>query len=354
MMQIIHLFTDMSKLNFGVWNAALFGESELALNFKISTSVWVCSGEKHELIPASLPFRVLTPAEMSCAGFTALLKKGFSKEDTILVTHGSWKKPTELGAFAARAGYRWIYTPHGMLEPWSLRQGYLKKLIYFSMFEKRAVRHAHALRAVSKPEYERLGRKFLRPVGFIPNGVTMPPVTEKPVRPIVFLFMARLHHKKGILPLVNAWTRCMKDQGDMKLIIAGPDEGELEKIAPFITGNISYAGAVYNDEKAALLKNAHYYILPSHSEGFPTSVVEAMANGCIPLISEGCNFPEVFEHGLGYLAEPDAGKLEELFIPLREKEFDRERAARVAGFIDTHYTERSLLPAMASFYKSIL
>lgn len=354
MIHIIHLFTDVSKLNFGVWNAALFGETELAEKFQICSYTWSCNSGIDDPFPGAPHFRVLQVGEMSANGFSSLLTREFQKENTILVTHGSWKKPTELGYLAARAGFPWIYTPHGMLEPWSMKQGYLKKLVYFTFFEKRYIRHAAAARAVSKPEYERLAGKLKSPVTFIPNGVMMPSATDKPLKPIVFLFMARLHYKKGILPLVRAWYQTMTDQPQMRLVIAGPDEGELQKIQPFLGGNISYAGAVYHGEKETLLKKAHYYLLPSFSEGFPTSVVEAMSNGCIPLISKGCNFPEVFEKHLGYQAEPDEKELQSLLRSFIEKEVDTRRSLEVADFINAHYTDRSLLPAMASFYKSLL
>ena len=91
----------------------------------------------------------------------------------------------------------------------------------------------------------------------------------------------------------------------MKLIIVGPDEGELAKILPLISGNIEYKGPLFDSEKSEVLQKAHYYFLPSFSEGFPSSVVEAMSFGAIPVITQGCNFPEVFEQHLGYEISTD-------------------------------------------------
>ncbi|MEJ0030745.1 MAG: glycosyltransferase [Bacteroidota bacterium] len=87
--------------------------------------------------------------------------------------------------------------------------------------------------------------------------------------------------------MVEAWHAINSQNNSVKLIIAGPDEGELKHIQHLIKGNVEYAGAVYGDGKKKLLNEASYYLLPSYSEGFPTSVLEAMSYGQIPLISSG-------------------------------------------------------------------
>ena len=129
------------------------------------------------------------------------------------------------------------------------------------------------------------------------------------------LYMARLHHKKGIIPLVEAWLKSnLLNNERYELIIAGPDDGELanlEKTLPNKTTvtNIRYLGAVYGEAKTKLLEQSSFFVLPSHSEGFPTSVLEAMQYGLVPLISSGCNFPEVFEKKLALKTEPNSGEI---------------------------------------------
>src|SRR5690606_2109470 len=148
------------------------------------------------------------------------------------------------------------------------------------------------VRAVSRPEKANLEKQLGRGVTLVENGVTLPEdLPPKDDQETLFLFMARLHYKKGVAPLVRAWKRVMDGAGEKTLVIAGPDEGELEKIRPLLTGNVRYIGAVYGKEKEDWLKRSHYYFLPSFSEGFPTSVLEAMSYGLTPLITAGCNFP---------------------------------------------------------------
>ncbi len=50
-----------------------------------------------------------------------------------------------------------------------------------------------------------------------------------------------------------------------------------------IENNVEFTGYISNTEKIRLFKKAHVFVLPSHTEGFPTVVLEAMAAG-IPLV----------------------------------------------------------------------
>jgi len=162
---------------------------------------------------------------------------------------------------------------------------------------------ADVVRAVGAPEADNLKNHFSK-VTLIANGVEA--TTELPIKaatPVIFLFMARLHFKKGPLNLVKAWKNSrLNNDPNFQLLIAGPDEGELAGIQEQIKGtnNIFYVGAIYGEAKIDLLQKAHFYVLPSLSEGFPTSVVEGMMYGQVPVISRGCNFPEVFGQQLGF------------------------------------------------------
>ncbi len=350
-MNVLHIIANLDKVNFGIWNAALFGARALNEEHSIKSFVWCCATVQHEP-QLGVPVRVLSALETAKTGFTELIRKEFDPNDTIVISHGSWLMPSRLGFFAAKAGFHWIYTPHGMLEPWSLANGYLKKKAYYLLVERKFIRMASAMRAVSKPEYENLVAKFKGPVHLIPNGVDPAIHEEKEVIPTVFLFMARLHHKKGILPLVQAWTAALGDNDNMQLIIAGPDDGELVKIRPYLKKNIRYIGAIYKEEKIAYLQRANYFVLPSFSEGFATSVLEAMSYGSIPIISKGCNFPEAFEAGLAVAGEPDCAQLAKTLRETSKRPPDNAKSARAIKFIAHNYSTGVLAPKMADYYNS--
>ena len=236
-----------------------------------------------------------------------------------------------------------------------MRHKRLKKLSYFWLIERRLAKSAALIRAVSLNEQANLQKMFKKAVCLIENGVKVPQLAIKNLDgPLIYLFMARLHHKKGILPLVNAWSA--ENTKNSMLIIAGPDEGELENILPIIkrTPNIQYVGAVYGDDKRQLLEKSHYYILPSYSEGFPTSVVEAMSYGLIPIISPECNFAAVFENKLGYCVYPREENIRKVLRVILDKEFDVSLSERNRQFVVNNNSEEFIGSQFAALYRDML
>ena len=177
-----------------------------------------------------------------------------------------------------------------------------------------------------------------------------------------FLFMSRLHHKKGVLPLMEAWAASpLSNRADCRLTIAGPDDGELNRLEAFQrnnphVSNIRYCGPVYGEAKRELLCKSHFFVLPSHSEGFPTSLLEAMQQGAVPIISEGCNFPDVFELETGIKVEPEkesirlgleqAGELPESALQ------DLSRRAR--SLVSSNYTYQKIAAAQFEVFQQLL
>jgi glycosyltransferase involved in cell wall biosynthesis len=356
-MQIIHIVHNLAPINFGIWNAAFFSTSWLKENYDIETRAWVCEKSPDTMEPGSNLH--ITYLDGKDIGSLLTLKRLVADQEitpdrSIIVTHGSWLKPTRMGAVLRSLGFRWVYVPQGMLEPWSLAQGRLKKLLYYFLFEGRVIKNATRVRAVSENEQENLTHKLKRSIDLVENGVKIPPYEEKKFDVQIYLFMARLHFKKGIVPLVKAWKEVMQDDRGKKLVIAGPDEGELKKIEGFLGGNIEYAGAVYGDDKFRLLRRSNYFILPSYSEGFPSSVLEAMSFGLIPLISEGCNFHHVFRHRLGYKTEPNTESIVSVLRQLKAKPFDAQLSFKNHTFISNHYSEECIGRKLFNLYSEII
>lgn len=350
--QVVHIISNLSQINFGIWNAALFPGKWLAENTGIRTRVWVCehnAGEAH--IQIDYPITYLdqgTPLKQ------ILKENSFAQNNTIFVSHGCWLTPTRIGYQLRKLDYAWLYVPHGMLEPWSMNQGKVKKSVYYFLYEGRFNRAASRVRAVSEKEQKNLAVKLRRSVDQIENGIQIVPYPKKKTEKLIFLFMARLHFKKGILPLVKAWKGVMGRDPRKKLIIAGPDEGELKNIQPFLGKNVKYAGPVYGEDKSDLLKNAHYYLLPSYSEGFPTSVLEAMGYGLIPLISKGCNFNAVFDQRLGHQVEPDTDSIAKVLRKLKAVKFDAALSLRNHEFIMKNFSEECIGRKLFTLYMEMI
>jgi glycosyltransferase involved in cell wall biosynthesis len=355
-MKIIHLLHSLDRISFGIYNAAIFASRYLHSKHSVQSHAFICSDQS---IVVDLP-----AVNIVYLGQNALDEKhidgvlatnDLAPADSVVVSHGCWLMPTRLGSVLAKRGFKWLYVPHGMLEPWSMQQRFIKKSIYFLLVEKRCAVRADAIRAVSRQEQVNLSRRFGRRVDLVENGVKARAYPAKPSGTIEnFLFLGRLHHKKGITPLVKAWKAVAGNHPGKRLIIAGPDQGELSRINPYIGGNIEYVGPLYGDAKDELLNSSHYFVLPSFSEGFPVSVLEGMSFGLIPLISSGCNFDEVFENGLGFRMEPDEAAIGNVLKEVINSSYDHDLSKKNWQYINDYYSEPVIGERLLTLYQNVL
>ena len=86
------------------------------------------------------------------------------------------------------------------------------------------------------------------------------------------------------------------------------------------SANYTYHPGLPNQQLLEIIPAHHLFILPSHKEGFPVTVVEAMKAGCIPLITDwgGATAELVVEGETGYYFRPDdvegyAGRIATLY-----------------------------------------
>lgn len=295
-MRIINIVDSMEPVNYGIWNAAMSTADDLQ-KCMIASEIWYPAinefggGNCCENVPLM---------SVSKKGLLEMVQqRKLDKTTDVIVTHGCWQFPTKWGYWLAEMGFSWVYVPHGMLDHWAMRQKALKKWLYFNLVEKRYVRLAHCVRAVSENEARSLKASFSDKVVVIGNGVEVKELNKKPPTGVKrsYLFMSRLHRKKGIRLLTKAWLESdLSNDDSAVLIIAGPDQGELRRIKEALGSakNISYVGPVYGTDKERLLASANFFVLPSFSEGSPSAVLEAMQNKLVCLITAECNLPEAF------------------------------------------------------------
>ncbi len=361
-MRIINIIDNISKVNFGIWNAAIATASYLNQEHNIESELWFPATNEIPELDENITLVEIENTDITNVD-KLIQQRSLSTKNCIIVTHGCWQYATRWGAAFKKLGYHWVYTPHGMLEPWSMQQKKWKKKIYFHLVEKRLSKTADAIRAVGSPEFNNLKSHYSN-LTLIPNGIynlEYTNVKKQDDKTTHFLFMARLHHKKGILPLIKAWAISpLQNNKQYELTIAGPDDGEKELMLSTIERNhitnIKYVGAVYNKQKEALLQQSHFYILPSFSEGFPTSVLEAMQYGLIPIITEGCNFPEVIEQNLAIPITTQEDSITEGLI--KASQISPEQFQKLSTenhfFITNNYSLQQIAKQQSQLYKKLL
>jgi len=296
-----------------------------------------------------------------------------AKAADIVQCHGLWMF-MNYATYAAAKGTRkpYVVTFHGMAEPWILSRSRLKKRAVEDLFQMRSLQTAACIHAICEPELHSIRQYGVRaPVAVIPNGVNLNRFQNLPDRSIFedrypelkskkrLLFMARLHPKKGLLPLLEAWKTIAGEFADWQLVIAGPDEkGHRAEVEAVIESgrlheSVSLIGMVAGSAKLETLAAADAFVLPSFSEGFSVSIIEAMASGLPVILTPGCNFPEATRAGAAIEVNPTPEELAEaLRSLLGAPESDRQdMGARGRDLVARNYTWDHIAHDMKAVYE---
>ena len=294
-----------------------------------SRMVAVCQEEESELsdgIPASVekvPGSGLRPA--ADIRLRSALTSAIQTSDVVHV-HGLWL-PHAIAARMAATKFRkpLVSSVHGMLETWELRNKRLKKSLYSLFIERPSLAGSHCFRALSGQEaadYRRFGLRS--PIAVVPNGIgplhridpgpffrKFPQLSGK----AMVLYLSRVHYKKGILNLLNAWPSVLRNHPDAHLVVAGPDcQGTVRKaeeiIARYNMGqSVTICGILSGEIKLAALSAARLFCLPSYSEGQSVAVLEALSIGLPVVITPACNVDGVTAGGAGIVTSNEPSKL---------------------------------------------
>ena len=239
--------------------------------------------------------------------------------------------------------------PHGMLDPWfknTFPLKHLKKWLYWPWAEYRVLRDAAAV--VFTSEEERLlarqsfwlyrAREKVSPLGIEASAISFNAKSQFLSRyPQLrnsrnFLFLGRLHPKKGCDLLLEAFARTRSAE-PTSLIFSGPDqvgwEKELRNQASRLnlTDRVVFTGMLEGVMKAGAFAAADVFVLPSHQENFGIAVVEALADGVPVLISNRVNIcREIEADRAGYVQTDDiAGTTHVLQQWMETSSSDRDR-----------------------------
>jgi glycosyltransferase involved in cell wall biosynthesis len=222
-----------------------------------------------------------------------------------IILHGLWLYPnwaTYLVCKEKRQKYACF--PHGMLDPWPVNgQGQLKrwkKHLYWRSREGKILDAADSIffntqreRTVASTTFRiHSHQRVVTPFGVSDTSKKL----VEPSRPDLklppghksALFLGRVHPKKNVHFLIDAWLRA-----DMPalwhLIIAGPiDKNYRQSLQELIHSkrcNIHMVGSVSEDDKTSLFQRAAWFLLPSKQENFGIAVLEAISHGCPVAVS---------------------------------------------------------------------
>lgn len=239
--------------------------------------------------------------------------------------HAIWE-PCLQGAarWAKKNGTPYCFAPHGMLDLWSMQQKKWKKRVALALGWRAMLNGASFLHVLNRDEQAGLGPLGLTPTPeTIPNGIFMREIEPLPEQgrfraahpelgdaPFI-LFLSRLHFKKGLDYLADAFAETVKAHPGVRLVVAGPDDGERAnfeaRIAALgLSSRTHVVGPIYGRAKYEAMADAACFCLPSRQEGFSVAITEALALSCPVVITRECHFPEVAEVKAGFVTGLDA------------------------------------------------
>jgi glycosyltransferase involved in cell wall biosynthesis len=176
---------------------------------------------------------------------------------------------------------------------------------------------------------------------------------------IVIGTVALLRPEKNLGLLIQAFARVYRLDKQARLLIvgSGPMKAELLRL----TADLQIAGAcIFQEavtEPAAWMRAIDVFVLPSLSEGFSNSLLEAMACGCCPVASRVGGTPELVRDGdCGILFESGGvAQLADSLIFLARNQVERERLASSAtAYVRSNCTIQRASARLADIYWELL
>ena len=280
--------------------------------------------------------------------------------------HGIWTLPNWRSArLAKHTAASLVVSPRGMLEPWSLRQKRLKKRVAWLAYQRRVLEQADGLHATCSAEaaqFRALG--LTASVGVIPNGLDRSvdwgwrPTKSTCRRTATFL--SRIHEKKGIEMLIDAWCQVRPEGWAMRVVGPG-DSRYVEKLRGLacdrgLADSWSFEAAVTGDGRVEVLAAADLFILPTFSENFGNVVLEALAAGTPVLTTTGTPWSELDSRGCGWYVDPTVPSISAglaAATSLSRQEL-AEMGVRGSSYARQEFTWPVIAARMAAFYGSLV
>lgn len=268
--------------------------------------------ELRQYLPSNLKIKIFQAQSIIDIKLINDLK--FALKDVALIHAHGFKAATY--AFLAKAHQKLIVTHHGITS-------HTLKVRLYERLERLVMKHSNAVIAVSHVMRRQLIEHHLKQnlITVIENPLSITPQDLNSTNSTThFLFVGRLSPEKGAADLILALNEL--SEMDWKLTIVG-DGIEHERIKslinPSIQSRIALAG--FQKDVASFLSRSHALVMPSHREGLPMALIEAICMGLPVIGSQVGALPDLITSN-GVLVKPhnptELSQALRLFINNRE------------------------------------
>jgi len=165
-------------------------------------------------------------------------------------------------------------------------------------------------------------------------------------------FAGRFIKEKGVVNLAEAFKEINREFPDVQLVMAG--DGELwQQVKDMKVDNLILPGNLSYPHSLALLKNSDIFCLPTFSEGFSTSVLEAAALKAMVITTKTGGSPQLIKdenHGILIDSMDSADIVKALRTALRDREYTKQCAENAYKNLVRHFTWEQVAEEFLNIY----
>lgn len=171
-------------------------------------------------------------------------------------------------------------------------------------------------------------------ITIVPNGINVAPfatsINSKSARPS-FLFVGRVGGPKGVYDLLRAAKLIPKKMNCELWFMGNGELDNVKQISADLGLSVKILGPKFGQEKYDIFNRAWCFVLPSHAEGLPITILEAFAAGLPVIATQVGSIPQVVIEGQnGFLFEKqNVNDLAQLMMKIIEDDNGRNLMGRI-------------------------
>ena len=271
----------------------------------------------------------------------------------ILYIHGCWRLKFFYYVIIAKIfRAKIVFSPHGMLDPYSFSlKPFRKKLAWF-LFQKIILKFSDLIIVNSLVEKKNIDKLFKKKNTIvISHGVS--DINRKYYnkiqknKKINFVFFSRIHPVKNLKKLIDIWYNNVFFK-NYELSIYG-DIADIQYFDTFkkkiyLNKNISYKGPLYKD-KIKTLSKYHVFVLPSISENFGLVILEALKANLYLILNKNLPWEILKKKELGSLINFDKKNLISVINKINRNKktiFSKKRKKKIDKFLIQNYNWKKI------------
>lgn len=186
------------------------------------------------------------------------------------------------------------------------------------------------------------------------------PALELALEPQV-LYVGRIERAKGVYELLDAWVRVLAHCPDARLTLIGEDRTggsvhrEVQSLG--IDENVILTGPLSGHQVADMMRRSRIFCLPSHNEGTPVCIMEALSCGLPVVATRVGGIPDVVEHektGLLVAKGNVQGVADALLSLFRDPSRCVQMGKEARAFADTHLDIARTANRLVDLYRATM